>query len=83
MSGKMRRPAIDWESIYAKVTSQKGLLCKIYKELLKLSNKKIYNLFLKNGPRILTDTSSKKYTSGKYHVKRCFISHTTGKCKLK
>ena len=35
----MRRQATDWEKIFAKDTSDKGLLTKLYKELLKLSKK--------------------------------------------
>ena len=39
----MRIQAIDWKKIFAKVISNKELLIKIHKEMLKLSNKKINN----------------------------------------
>ena len=37
---RMRRQATDWEKIFAKDTSEKRLLSKIYKELSKLNSKK-------------------------------------------
>ena len=40
----MRLQAIDWEKIFAKDTSDRGLSPKIYKELLKFSSKKMNNL---------------------------------------
>ena len=37
----------DWEKIFAKDISDKGLLFKIYNKLLKLDNKKTKNSILK------------------------------------
>ena len=43
----MRREAIDWGKIYAKDISDKGLLYRICKGLLKLNNRKANNLIKK------------------------------------
>ena len=44
---KLRRQATDWEKIFAKNTTDKGLLFKMYKEFLKLNSKKINKLIKK------------------------------------
>lgn len=53
---RMKRLPTNWEKIFAKDTSDKGLLAKILKELLNLSNKKSKNPNL-SGLKILTDIS--------------------------
>ena len=55
---RMRRQATDWEKIFAKDTTDKGLLSKIFQSLLKLNHKK--TIWFKNEPKTWTDTSPKK-----------------------
>jgi hypothetical protein len=44
MVSKLKRPSTKWEKIFARYTSDRGLISRIYRELKKLNSLKI------NGP---------------------------------
>ena len=78
---RMRRPAKGWEKIFAKDTSNKGLLSKIHKEHLKLHNKKTAQL--KNGLKNLNRHLIKEDIQMKNkHMKSCSTSYVLRECKV-
>ena len=76
---------------FAKVTvkrmkrqPQKGLLSKIYKEYLKLNNKKMNGPTKKMGKRSeQTPPPNRRYTSGNKHRKRCATSYVIRGLQIK
>ena len=76
----MKRPATDWEKIVAKHISDKRLLSKIYKELLKLySNNPIKNL-ARGMNRHLTKEDTQMANK---HMKRCLTLLVMGEMQIK
>ena len=68
----MRRQAIDWERIFAKYLSDKGLTARIYKDHLQL-NKEINNL-IKKWKKDINRHGEEGIQTASKHMKRCSTS---------
>ena len=51
----MKRQPTEWEKIFANNVTDKGLIFKIYKQLIQFNNNKKQTTQLKNGQKTLTD----------------------------
>ena len=77
---KRTKRETDWEKIFAKHTSDKGLLDKIYKERLKLKNEKTTQD--KKQAKGLNLTKENTQTANK-HMKRCSTSYIIRAMQIK
>ena len=80
---RMRRQATEQEKIFAKDTPDKGMLSKIYKEILKLNNQKRNNL-IKKWAKVLNRYLTKEniHILNK-HMKRDFTSYVIREIQIK
>ena len=71
---KVKRQPSEWDEIVANETTDKGLISKIYKQLMKLNTRKANNPIKKWAEDLNRHFSKKNIQMANKHMKRCSLS---------
>ena len=70
----MKRQPSEWEKLTANETTDKGLISKIYKQLIQLNTRKANNLIKKWEKDLNRYFSEEDFQMANKHMKRCSTS---------
>ena len=71
---KTKRQPTEWEKIFANDISDKGLVAKIYKELIKLSSKETNNSILKRAKDMNRNLTEEDIDMANKNMRKCSAS---------
>ena len=80
---KVKRQPSEWEKIIANETTDKGLISKIYKQLIQLNARKTNNPIKKWGKDLNRNFSKEDIQMTNKHMKRCLTSLFIREVKIK